>query len=143
MKRLVKPVLFVVITAFLSSCGVASIHEVKEGQSISKEELMKTPKGTGEEDVLARFGEPSRVAHLNINGKKEDVWFYCWKKGTSGSVLFGLVGGTSVKAKCATFIFRDDKLISKGIGKGANAELAPTIRIQKEVIQKKDNGDNL
>ncbi len=132
----------ILISGALYSCGVASIHEVSEGTSISKQELMNTPIGTTEETILAKFGEPSRTTYMKVNNKKEDVWFYCWKRGTSGSILFGLAGGTSIKAKCATFIFRDDKLVSKGIGKGANADMTPTIKVQKEEIIKHENGNS-
>ncbi len=132
--------LFIVAIA-LSSCGVASIHSVHEGTAITQKDLDKIPIGTTQEDILARFGEPSRTTYMTVNNKKEDVWFYCWKSGASGSVLFGLVGGSSAKAKCATFVFNGDKLISKGIGRGANAELAPTINIKKTETIKHENGN--
>ena len=130
--------LFIIIIA-LSSCGVASVSTIHEGTAITQKDLMKTPIGTTQEDILARFGEPSKTTYMTVNNKKEDVWFYCWKRGTRGSVLFGLVGGSSAKAKCATFIFKGDKLVSKGIGRGANAELAPTIRVQKTEVVKHEN----
>ncbi len=59
---------------------------------------------------------------MTVNDKKEDVLFCCWKEGTSGTILVGLAGSTNTKAKCETLVFKDGKLVYKGIGKGANAD---------------------
>lgn len=115
----------------LSSCGIASVNTVHEGDAISQDQLDKIPTGTTQEQILAQFGEPSRTTYMTINNKKDTVWFYCWKRGGGGSFLFGLVNTEGANAKCATFVFDNDKLVSKGIGNGANNGIAPTIKIQK------------
>mgnify|MGYP001626455630 CR=1 FL=1 len=115
----------------LSSCGIASVNTIHEGDSITQEQLDKIPLGTTQEQILAEFGEPSRTTYMTVDNKKDDVWFYCWKRGGGGSFLFGLVNTEGANAKCATFVFHDDKLLSKGIGKGANNGVIPTIKIQK------------
>jgi hypothetical protein len=68
---------------------------------------------------------------MKMNNEKDNVWFYCWKRGGGGSFLFGLVNTEGANAKCATFVFNNDKLVAKGIGKGANNGVVPTIKIQK------------
>jgi outer membrane protein assembly factor BamE (lipoprotein component of BamABCDE complex) len=116
----------------LSSCGVASINVQHEGDAITQEQLDKIPLGTTQEQILSQFGEPSRTTFMTVNDKKENVWFYCWKRGGGGSFLFGLVNTAGADSKCATFVFDNDKLVSKGIGKGSNNSVIPTIKVQKE-----------
>jgi outer membrane protein assembly factor BamE (lipoprotein component of BamABCDE complex) len=126
----------------VSSCGVVSVNSQSEGDAITHEQLNKIPVGTTQEQILAKFGEPSRTTFMNINNKKENVWFYCWKRGGGGSFLFGLVNTEGANAKCATFVFDNDKLVSKGIGNGSNNSVIPAIRVKKEttITNKTSNG---
>lgn len=128
----------------LSSCGIASVNTMNEGDAITQKQLDKIPNGTTQEQILAKFGEPSRTTFMNIDNKKEPVWFYCWKRGGGGSFIFGLVNTEGAHAKCATFVFNQDKLVSKGIGNGSNNGIAPTIKIQKnETITHAKTGGGL
>lgn len=107
------------ISLFLSGCA---LNSTKQGDAISQNQLSGVQIGASKNDVLAKFGEPSRVSHMN-NGsnENEDVWFYCWSRGTGGVYLDGLIDTSGTKSKCATFIFNDKgKLLAKGIGKGSN-----------------------
>jgi len=126
----------------VSSCGVVSVNSQSEGDAITQAQLDKIPLNTTQEQILAEFGEPSRTTFMNIDNKKENVWFYCWKRGGGGSFLFGLVNTEGANAKCATFVFDNDKLVSKGIGKGANNGVIPTIKVQenKNVTHTTSNG---
>ena len=50
----------------------------------------------------------------------ENIWYYCWSRGTGGTFLYGTFSNEGSKTKCATFIFdKNGKLVSKGIGAGA------------------------
>jgi outer membrane protein assembly factor BamE (lipoprotein component of BamABCDE complex) len=132
---------FLVIVS-LSGCGLASINATSEGNSISKNKLMTVPLGTTQNTVLAKFGEPSKVSKMNVSGSKEDIWFYCWKRGSGGSFLFGLVNTEGANSKCATFVFNKGSLVSKGIGKGSNNSAMPAFKIQenKTITTKKGGG---
>ncbi|MHB1660584.1 MAG: hypothetical protein ACYCSQ_02640 [bacterium] len=120
-KKFVLPVMLLLSVIFLSGCGLASVNSTSEGTAISKNQLSDVPIGASQNDVLAKFGEPSRVSKLTLSGSKEDVWFYCWMRGTGGVYLAGMINTSGTKSKCATFVFNPKgKLVSKGIGKGAN-----------------------
>ena len=126
----------------LSGCGLVSVNSQSEGNSISKNKLSEVPLGTSQNVVLAKFGEPSRVSKMELSGSKEDVWFYCWKRGSGGTFLFGLVNTQGANSKCATFVFNKGSLVSKGIGKGANNSTIPTFKVQenKNVTKTTGNG---
>lgn len=126
----------------LSGCGLVSVNSQSEGNSISKNKLSQVPLGTSQNSVLTKFGEPSRVSKMKLNGSVEDVWFYCWKRGTGGTFLFGLVNTEGANSKCATFVFNKGSLVSKGIGKGANNSTIPTLKVQenKKVTTSSGNG---
>lgn len=120
-KKFVLPIMLLLSVIFLSGCGLATVNSTSEGNSISKNKLSAVPLGSSQNDVLAKFGEPSRVSKMAVTGGKEDVWFYCWTRGTGGTFLFNMVNTSGTKSECATFIFdKKGTLVSKGIGKGAN-----------------------
>lgn len=79
---------------------------------------------------------------MRVGKSKEDIWFYCWKRGSGGSFLFGLVNTQGANSKCATFVFNKGSLVSKGIGKGSNNSTIPTFKVQenKKVTTGKSNG---
>jgi outer membrane protein assembly factor BamE (lipoprotein component of BamABCDE complex) len=120
-KKFVLPILLLLSVVFLSGCGLATVNSTSQGNSIPKNKLSEVPLGSSQNAVLAKFGEPSRVSKMAVTGGSEDVWFYCWSRGTGGTYLFGMVNTSGTKSQCATFIFnKKGKLVNKGIGKGAN-----------------------
>jgi outer membrane protein assembly factor BamE (lipoprotein component of BamABCDE complex) len=141
-KKFVLPVMLLLSVIFLSGCGLVSVNSQSEGNSISKNKLSAVPLGTSQNAVLAKFGEPSKVSKMEVSGSNEDIWFYCWKRGTGGSFLFGLVNTQGANSKCATFVFNKGSLVSKGIGKGANNSTIPALKIQenKKVTTGTSNG---
>ncbi len=110
-------ILFVMSIA-LAGCGLFTVNGASSGSSVSKSQLNDMPLGSSENDVLTKFGDPSKQVKIK-NGKGfERVWYYCWSRGTGGTFLYGTFSNEGTNTKCATFIFKNEKLVSRGIGNG-------------------------
>ena len=124
------PVLALMILSIMSltlaGCGLFTVNGASSGSSISKNKLSSVPLGSSENDVLTKFGDPSKQVKLRIGKKYERVWYYCWSRGTGGTFLYGTFSSEGSKTKCATFIFKSGKLVSRGLGNGnAGASIVP------------------
>ncbi|MHB1661201.1 MAG: hypothetical protein ACYCTD_03775 [bacterium] len=107
------------VSLSLSGCGLFTVNSGTSGNAISKNKLSNVPLGSTQNDILSKFGEPSRQSKMKVSGGIERVWFYCWSRGTGGTFLYGTFSNEGSKTKCATFIFNKNKLVSKGIGAGS------------------------
>ena len=114
------------ITIIFSGCGFIGIRNKTIGNPISKNKLSKVLLGTSENAVFAKFGEPSKIFKIKTNGKKEQLFYYCWEKQGGGKFLFGLINSSGTNSKCAVFVFNQKSLlIDKGIGAGINTNIKP------------------
>ncbi|HDM79309.1 MAG TPA: outer membrane protein assembly factor BamE [Deltaproteobacteria bacterium] len=140
-----KSLIFVSILAmvgFMTACGVISYQNIRQGEEITDEQLSEIKPGMSKDDVLVKLGAPTSVKRMD-DGRK--VYFYCWQRGGNVTVLWGTLGSNSAKSYCVTVIFdENDKVVKVGKGRGASAEVMPTIKIRKEnvnVQEKEGSGE--
>ena len=137
-RKLIPLAAFLIIaTIALAGCGFIGIKNKMIGNSISKNKLNKVPLGTSENAVFAKFGEPSKIFKIKTNGKKEQLFYYCWEKEGGGKFLFGLINSSGTNSKCAVFVFNQKGLlVDKGIGAGINTNIKPAKPASKNIAQK-------
>ena len=123
-----------VVSLSLSGCGLFSVNTSHSGASVSSNKLQSVPLGSSQNYVLTKFGQPTRQTTMNLSNGKEDIWYYCWSRGSGGSFLFGTFNNEGSKTKCATFIFgKDGKLVSRGIGAAGEQTQAPTKVVEHKI----------
>ena len=110
--------ILLIVSLSLSGCGLFTVNGASSGSSISKSKLSSVPIGSSENNVLTKFGDPSKQVKIKVGKGYERVWYYCWSRGSGGTFLYGTFSNEGTKTKCATFIFKNEKLVSSGIGNG-------------------------
>lgn len=115
------------VSLSLSGCGLFTVNSGHSGNQISHNQLSSVTIGSTQNDILTKFGQPTKQTKMQTTKGNEEIWYYCWSKGSGGTFLYGTFSDEGSKTKCATFIFnKNGNLISKGIGAGAEPSATAT-----------------